>query len=143
MKKILISILVVFGIVAAFSAGAQDKKVEAIKLSATEDEVVKFIAAFPDFIKDNKDLNPADPNSVTAAMTMAMANQEKWESFAKEKGFASYGEFLKVTTAVCTVYAYQMLQKNSEDLEKRISSMPAAAQGIASTQLKPIKEQVD
>ena len=143
MKNILISILVVFGIAAAFSTGAQDKKAEAIKLSASEEEVVKFIAAFPEFIKENKDLNPADPNTVTAAMTEAAANQEKWETFAKEKGFSGYENFLKVTTAVTTVYAYQLLQKNSDDLEKKIEKMPAAAQGIASTQLKPLKEKIN
>ncbi|HCE43562.1 MAG TPA: hypothetical protein DET40_08440 [Lentisphaeria bacterium] len=148
MKKILVSILVIFGIIAAVSAGDQDKKEEAvntlkgIKLSATEDEVVKFIAAFPEFIKENKELNPADPETVTSAMSIAAENQEKWEKFAKEKGFSSYDNFLKVTTAVSTVYAYQLLQKNSDDLEKKIGSLPAVAQGMAKKQLKPLKEQI-
>ncbi len=58
-------------------------------------------------------------------------------------GFSSYDNFLKVTTAVCTVYTYQLIQKNSDDLEKKIGSMPVAVQGIASKQLKPLKEEIN
>lgn len=139
MKKFL-SVLLFVVTLAAFSANAQDS-VKAPLLSATEDEVVKFIAAFPEFLKENKDLNPADPSSVTAAMTIIAANKDKWETFAKDKGFTSYENFMKVSSAVTTAYAYQLLQHNAEQLEKQI---PAGLQDKAKDKLlKPVKEQIN
>lgn len=144
MKNILVSLLVVFGIIAAVSTGAQDKKAETevVKLSVTEDEVVKFIAAFPEFIKENKDLKLGDPKSVSTTMTSAATDLGKWEAFAKDKGFTGYDNFLKVTTAVTTAYAYQLMVKNADDLENNIRALPAAAQGLAKTQLKPVRKEI-
>jgi hypothetical protein len=141
MKKIL-SVLLFAVTFAVFSVGAQDS-VKPPLLSASKDEIVKFITAFPEFLKENKDLNPGDPGSVATVMTAIAANKEKWETFAKEKGFPSYDNFLKVTTAVTTAYAYQLLQHNSAQLEKQLASMPAAAQGLAKAQMKPIREQMN
>jgi putative lipoic acid-binding regulatory protein len=138
MKKF-ISILLFAITLAAFSVNAQDT-VKAPLLSATEDEIVKFIAAFPEFLKENKDLNPADPGSVNAVMTTIAANKDKWEAFAKDRGFASYENFMQVSAAVTTAYAYQLLQHNAEKLEKQI---PEGFQGKAKDKLlKPVKEQI-
>ena len=138
MKKFLSVVLFTLTF-AIFSLTAQDV-VKPPLLSASEDEVVKFIAAFPEFLKENKELNPTDPGSVTAVMTTIAANKEKWETFAKDKGFTSYDNFLKVTTAVTTAYAYQLLQHNSAQLEKQI---PARAQALAKAQMKLVKEQLN
>lgn len=137
MKKFL-SILFFALTFAAFSVNSQDI-VKPPPLSASEDEVVKFIAAFPEFLKDNKELNPADPASVTAVMSTIAANKDKWETFAKDKGFASYADFMKVSSAVTTAYAYQLLQQNAAQLEKQI---PAGAQSLAKAQMKLVKEQI-
>ena len=128
---------------ATFSVAAQDSKDNTKQplLSASEDEVVKFIAAFPEFLKENKELNPADPDSVTAVMTKISADKAKWETFAKDKGFTSYDNFMKVSTAVTTTYLYQLLLHNSEQLEKQISSIPGA-QNVAKARLKPVREQI-
>jgi hypothetical protein len=144
MKKIL-SVLLFVITVAAFSVNAQASKDAEKKamLSVSDEEVVKFINAFPEFLKENKDLNPSDASSVTAAMTTIAANKDKWEAFAKDKGFTSYENFLKVTTAVTTAYAYQLLQHNSGQLEKQIAKMPEAAQAIAKAQMKPAREQIN
>lgn len=127
---------------AAFSVNAQDSKDTETQpmLSASEDEVVKFIGAFPEFLKENKDLNPSDPGSVTAIMTTIAANKDKWEAFAKDKGFTGYENFMKVSAAVTTAYAYQLLQQNSAKLEKQI---PAGVQGMVKDKLmKPVREQI-
>ena len=144
MNKIL-SVLLFVITVAAFSVNAQASKDAEKKamLSVSDEEVVKFINAFPEFLKENKDLNPSDASSVTAAMTTIAANKDKWEAFAKDKGFTSYENFLKVTTAVTTAYAYQLLQHNSGQLEKQIAKMPEAAQAIAKAQMKPAREQIN
>ena len=139
MNKFL-SVLFFAATFAVFSVGAQDS-VKPPLLSASEDEIVKFIAAFPEFLKENKELNPADPGSVTAAMTAIAADKEKWESFAKERGFASYDNFMKVSAAVTTAYAYQLLQHNATQLEKQ---MPAGVQGMMKNKLmKSTKDQIN
>ena len=139
MKKIL-SVVLFAVTFAVFSVGAQDS-VKPPLLSASEDEIVKFIAAFPEFLNENKDLNPTDPDSVSTAMTAIAANKEKWESFAKEKGFASYDNFMKVSAAVTTAYAYQLLQRNAAQLEKQI---PAGVQGMMKNKLmKSAKDQIN
>ena len=142
--KIILSLLLFAVTFGCFSLNAQETKDTAKKplLAASEDEVVKFIGAFPEFLKENKDFNPSDVGSVAAAMTTIAANKEKWETFAKENGFASYENFLKVTTAVTTAYAYQLLQHNSAQLEKQIALLPATAQSLAKSQLKPVREQI-
>ena len=137
MKKFL-SVLLFIATFAVFSINAQDSGKPPL-LSASEDEVVKFIAAFPEFLKENRELNPADPGSVTAVMSTIAANRDKWETFAKDKGFASYEDFMKVSSAVTTAYAYQLLQHNAAQLEKQI---PAGAKNLAKAQMKLVKEQI-
>lgn len=141
MKKLL-SVLLFAIIFAAFSINSQDAEKPPL-LSASEDEVLKFIVAFPEFLKENKEFSPSDAGSVTAAMTAIAANKEKWELFAKENGFIGYENFLKVTTAVTTAYAYQLLQHNSAQLEKQIAKMPEVAQALAKAKLKPVREQMN
>jgi hypothetical protein len=139
MKKFL-SVLLFIATFAVFSINAQDS-VNPPLLSASEDEVIKFIAAFPEFLKENKGLNPADPDSVAAVMTTIAANKEKWETFAKDKGFTSYDNFMKVSSAVTTAYAYQLLQHNVAQLEKQI---PPGAKGMLKDKLmKPVREQIN
>jgi hypothetical protein len=140
MKKFLLLLLFTVTF-ATFSVNAGDA-VKTPLLSASEDEVVKFIVAFPEFLKENNELNPTDPGSVAAVMTTIATDKAKWEAFAKAKGFTSYDSFIKVSAAVTTAFAYQLLLHNAEQLEKQITSMPAAVQGIAKKKLKPVREQI-
>jgi len=145
----------VFAAPAAFAQGqpalkpaASTPNFSSVKLTAQD--VDRFVKAFPDMVKQFKDLNfsPAAPtgaggvSSNVGGIVDSLKAKEKLESFAKSKGYSDGSLFATHCGSILLSYYVLKVDEARKQMAGEAAGLPPEAKTMLDAQFKKLDEQV-